>query len=1243
MKDSILFRLIIFSALLVITTGVGIGYISNDIYQEAFITEKLGHLEEENHQQSLHLVLAIQTLRSDIAFLSKMPPIQGIIRTQKAGGTDPHGGATEEVWNNHLTIIFQEFLAVKPEYIQVRYIGLADQGRELVRVEKQESSVQVIPQKRLQQKLAEPYMQEVLQLKPGQIYLSKINLNRENGKIVEPHQPVIRVATPIYAETGKIFGVVVINMSMQSVFAEIQNSIHSSISPYLVNNAGHYLFHPDPKLSFAFELGKASLIFEQIPQLKKMFVSENLDQDLVFIDKQLGKAIHFHKILFDPSHPERFLGLLLETSTEDFLADAHVLEIQSFTTVLILIFLGCLIAYAIVYRLIYPLKSITESANMVAEGNYDIELSFSKKGEVGTLAHAFKVMIGRIKRRTEMLEENEARTHAIVHTAVDAIITISERGMVDSFNQAAENMFGYTQEEVIGQNVNMLMPSPDREQHDGYLDNYLKTGNAKIIGIGRVVTAQRKDGSVFPIELSVSEVHFKKTRMFTGIIKDLTQQKMMEAELRTNEEKYRILFQTMLQGVVYQDAQGQIIDANPAAEKTLGLSIDQMKGVSSIDPRWQTIHEDGSDFPGETHPAMAALHTGEHVKDVIMGVFHPQEDQYRWILINAIPLFKEDEKQPYQVYTTFTDITERRQMDLYLLEAKEKAEAASLAKSQFLANMSHEIRTPLNAIVGFSQILLNHKDQQTLPQDFKDYLKSIDTAGKNLSELINNILDLSKIESGKMTHSEESLNLKQLFMGIYYIHRSLAREKNLQYTYQLDPELPEFINSDRTKLNQILTNLVSNAIKFTATADRTETKKVSLRASKKEGMLLLQVIDEGIGIPEEQQSTIFEAFEQADGSITRRFGGTGLGLSITKRMVELLGGRMEVKSKPDEGSTFSVWIPLKTASVVVVQKLTTTHNFSKDNVILVVEDNPMNQQMITTMLESFGGQIHLANNGGEGIQKAIQLEKKGTPPDLILMDIHMPGMDGITATQRLQQLPQLADIPVVALSADAFNEQQKAARASGMTDYLTKPVDQEKLIEVLAAYLKQDHLQKTKPEAAAPVKQPVCPLPDSLRRQLLEELEELEKFPVYYVNEIVKLAEKMMGMCEGKDVSCSADLNTLMEAVSQGNEKSFLSSIADLKNSLGNSGMKLPRASELLLLLEEEIRPDWEALCEVVIIDEVEEFAKKIQSMGNEYQYPTLEKWGDDLLLQAHSFDVERLNRTLQTFPEICQTVKSFI
>ncbi len=470
------------------------------------------------------------------------------------------------------------------------------------------------------------------------------------------------------------------------------------------------------------------------------------------------------------------------------------------------------------------------------------------------------------------------------------------------------------------------------------------------------------------------------------------------------------------------------------------------------------------------------------------------------------------------------NIEELRVIQEQMRQAKENAEHANKAKSEFLANMSHEIRTPLNAIVGFSQILMKRGDKDQLPQDYMKQLSYIKSGGQNLSELINNILDLSKIESGKMFATIEPLNVKQLFQGIYHINKVKANEKKLKFSFDFDSHLPDVIKSDRTKLNQILMNLVGNAVKFTPPE-----KSVKMTATEEFQHLVFRVIDTGIGIEEKKKSIIFEAFEQADTTITRKYGGSGLGLAITKKMVTLLDGVIGFESELNKGTTFFVKIPLLFADEELKENDDFNfyhNNFSKDNVILIAEDNEVNRVMIEALFEEFGLKVHFAVNGLQAVEMTRKLK-----PDIVLMDMHMPVMGGIEASKIIRKIPEFEDLPIIALSADAFAEQQKFAISEGLTNYVTKPIDFKKLMPILCEFLKKDKIELVEIENEGSGE-----MSQEIKDELNNELLALSEIPIFNFEEIDEQIAKIQQLAKGYDTEIYEVLKKMEDAFFAGDE-----------------------------------------------------------------------------------------------------------
>lgn len=432
--------------------------------------------------------------------------------------------------------------------------------------------------------------------------------------------------------------------------------------------------------------------------------------------------------------------------------------------------------------------------------------------------------------------------------------------------------------------------------------------------------------------------------------------------LRESEERHHHLFESMMQGVVYQEApHGAIICVNPSAERILGLTVDQMMGRTSVDPRWKSIHEDGSEFVGATHPSMVALRTGKAVTDKVMGVFHPTATKTHWIIIDAIPRFKPDSSLPYQVYTTFTDVTETKEFERKILHEKERAEMADQLKSSFLANMSHEIRTPLNGIIGHIDLALSNHLADESRQENLEGLQVSKESGKLLISIIEDILDISKIEAGEMDiKKDETFSLQLIVDQVMSLGRTMIQQRaksiEIKQEAPTDGVLVDSILGDPFRLQQVLNNLISNAVKFTDTGS-VKLQIAVVRVPSGEALEFC-VVDTGKGIPDDHLESIFDSFRQVEIGDTRKHGGTGLGLTISRKLVELMGGTLQVESSidgPNKGSRFHFTLPYVKSLQRVIESVDTRttrmQQEKKDGKILVAEDERVSRRLVVRMLQ----------------------------------------------------------------------------------------------------------------------------------------------------------------------------------------------------------------------------------------------------------------------------------------------------
>lgn len=491
--------------------------------------------------------------------------------------------------------------------------------------------------------------------------------------------------------------------------------------------------------------------------------------------------------------------------------------------------------------------------------------------------------------------------------------------------------------------------------------------------------------------------------------------------------------------VIMTDPRGKVIHVNAkygeitgsSSTEALGLSMNELIQIPNI-----------PDFYAE---AMAPLQNGQIWRGEVEC--KNKSGEAYWVDATVIPVFMHSKKAPHYIAIQY-DISERKNLEQNLLKAKDTAERATKAKGRFLANISHEIRTPMNGILGMTNLLhASVKDPIGLER-----LNVIENCGANLLELIDDILDFSKLEADKVVLEEQPFSPAQAIEDIVDLLKFKAEEKSLSLNCQISPQIPGCVRGDVTRFRQILTNLIGNAIKFTNKGE------VRILSSAKElpaqrWRLQFAIQDSGIGITQELQSQLFQSFSQVDASTTRRFGGSGLGLAICKGLCEKMGGQIWVESKPGVGSTFSFFIEVPQGDIKdlpVARKALHAFpfNMAKDHHlrILVVEDNPNNRMVLIGFLDSLGYQADVAWNGKEAL---LQMQRKTY--DLVLMDCHMPELDGFETTEIiLQQLPPQDRPRIVAVTASLTKEDVQKCLRAGMNDVIGKPISLQSLISVLA-------------------------------------------------------------------------------------------------------------------------------------------------------------------------------------------------
>jgi len=530
-------------------------------------------------------------------------------------------------------------------------------------------------------------------------------------------------------------------------------------------------------------------------------------------------------------------------------------------------------------------------------------------------------------------------------------------------------------------------------------------------------------------------------------------------------ERVRGALDTLTEGLLVVDKNERIAFSNQAIADSLGCTPQKLVGSRVDQLPWVSLDEAHVETK---RPWAIAIKEQQRQPGVVMGLQGPRG--LRTMMAHAAPVLGPT-GDLHGVLTSFEDITELENAKAELRESKEAADAANRAKSDFLANMSHEIRTPMNAILGFTDVM--RRGLATLESQRRDYLNTIHASGQHLLNLINDILDISKIEAGGLELELTRCSPHKILGEVVSIMKGRAEDKGIYLRFRSEGGLPETILTDPTRVRQLVTNLVGNAIKFTEEGGVEIVARIVSECGRPQ--MSIAVTDTGIGMTNEQAAKVFNPFVQADASVTRRFGGTGLGLSISKRFAEALGGVITVASKPGKGSTFTATIetgPIKNIRVIsdgeaTAQEARVTQTLGIEVKlppcrILVADDVEANRKLIKLVLASAGAELELATNG----QEAYEMARDGDF-DMIIMDMQMPVMDGFTAVRKLRH--EGFDKPIFAFTADAMKGSEEACRDAGCSGFLTKPIDLDKVLHTVAEVIREVNPKRVRKVFVEPI------------------------------------------------------------------------------------------------------------------------------------------------------------------------------
>ncbi|MBX7484078.1 PAS domain S-box protein [Qipengyuania qiaonensis] len=643
------------------------------------------------------------------------------------------------------------------------------------------------------------------------------------------------------------------------------------------------------------------------------------------------------------------------------------------------------------------------------------------------------------KQARERLAESESRFQALANLAPAGIFRTNALGHCTYVNAAWLRLTGLDGDNWQGERWGQALHPDDRERVISVWSHAVEYREECRMEFRWL----RPDGSTVWVD-TIGRPEYDHTGQvvgFIGVNLDVTEHHEAIAALARRDEQLSLITENVTDAVLRLDLDGTCVYASPSAKDLFELPAPALIGANLM----TDFHEEDD---ARVRATFAALARGEKESALIAFRSAAPTDpgRFRWMEANCAPLHDPKSGQPVEIIASIRNVSHTKTLEAELRAARAEAENAATAKSAFLANMSHDIRTPMNGLLGFAELLKGTE----LDDKQEEYVQMIAESGRGMMQLLNDILDLSKIEAGLMQISLEPVDLRHKLTGVVRLLEPIARDKHVRLELVIDDDIPKWVTGDRLRFRQIALNLIGNAIKFT------ERGSVTVRAMPSEcgKKLEFSVTDTGIGIAEDDLDNIFQQFTQADGSVARRFGGSGLGLSITTQLARLLGGEVTVKSQIGKGSTIMVTLPLETCDAPG-KEADDAGDWKEDPDmensgirLLIAEDNAINQKLIAAMVRQAGYEATIVEDGNIAIERVAEAAANERQFDLVLMDLQMPGTDGLTATRMLREQGYDPDsLPIVALTANAYPDDIAQCHAAGMQAHIAKPFSLRDLVD----------------------------------------------------------------------------------------------------------------------------------------------------------------------------------------------------
>lgn len=1028
---SITAKLSILIVFMVALTAIAI----NEVYvrgsKNILITEAILSLENEADALDYPLSGLIDQLKDDAKLLASLQRTGEMVHLikDKTEGSEKAAEAEERIITS-----FMEMLETREHYLEIHLVDGGAQGRELLKTRQMGGRIERVPNEKLQHLADQKYFQDTLRLDREGIYLSAPRLLREDGHIVEPYILVMSAVSPVYSG-DTMSGMIVVTMDFGSILQTAKNSISENRVVYITDDQGNYLVHPDPAMLYGAMAGRDERLQKDQPGLVSVMQARTQSRaTLLPDDLEKGNIHSFHKYNHNVLKPEAYIGVSVEAPYRDVTNDVEVVERRGLLFSLIVAFVTALCAVWLLRILIRPLNQIADAVVRYGKGEKDIALPDTSSDEIGVLSREFLNMMEQ-RNKEDWIREN--------------LVAIS-RGVLGFKNlHDFSGSFIHAVTAAVNAHVGVLYVYAHLGQYSGQDEEEL------FLLLGASGYKEKPD---MPRSFKLGQgligqcARDKNIRVISDIPDDYV---MVASALGESAPRtlilVPILFENICVGVIELASLGTFTHTHRAFLEQISFNVGVIINSISAGMKTEELLEEARQTAEELQKNEEELKTQQ---EELEASNEEMEEKTRAL-----------EEQNTQIRRQSLDLKDSQRL---LEEKARELEVSSKYKSEFLANMSHELRTPLNSLLILARSLSSN-EEGNLTEEQVEEARIIHNGGLELLNLINDILDLSKVEAGKLSIIADDAPINGMMRRLEQQFDPIAKERGVSYIIKMADDLPQTIHTDAQRVEQILKNLLSNAFKFTEHGSVTidvsvPVKNAAMQRSslRNASVISFAVVDTGIGIEESKLNDIFEAFQQEDGATDRHYGGTGLGLTIARKFAHMLGGEIHVASKKGEGSVFTLILPAETGGARTKNSFETSPVASDirrtlpemptspitadpipddrdmvdegDKVLLIIEDDKDFARTLMKTAQKRGYKCLTASDGKSGLLMAHEGHVRA-----ILLDLRLPDMDGIDVLDQLKHDLKTRHIPVHIITGMPQSDNVVPLR-KGAIGYTTKPV-----------------------------------------------------------------------------------------------------------------------------------------------------------------------------------------------------------